>query len=150
MSESTKLRFHKNRSSVWGRLPFVDRLEAKGGYHSWAVPSLCGYHGGCKAGEALALIYLKHLRENGRGLGGNLQSVVLDMCGLGYSAGKSVEQEAALKGQIVGFFCLLEDWLAAAVKHGGENLDKVENAKLLKQANHWLSVQDKEINHEPD
>lgn len=80
----------------------------------------------------------------------NLQSVVLDMCNLGFSTRKLTEQEDALKGQIVGFFCLLEDWLAVAVKHGGQNLDKVENAKLLKQANHWLSVQDKEITHEPD
>lgn len=150
MSESTKLRFHKKRSSVWGRLPFVDRQKTKAGYCSWAVPRHGGYFGGCEAGKALAMIYLKHLRENGRGLGGNLQSVVLDMCNLGFSTRKLTEQEDALKGQIVGFFCLLEDWLAAAVKHGGQNLDKVENTKLLKQANHWLSVQDKEITHEPD
>lgn len=150
MSESTKLRFHKNRRSVWARLPFVDRQEAKSGYCSWAIPRHGGYFGGCEAGKALAMIYLKHLRENGRGLGGDLQYVVLDMCNLGFSTRKLTEQENALKGQIVGFFCLLEDWLAAAVKLGGQNLDKVENAKLLKQANQWLLVQDKEITHEPD
>jgi hypothetical protein len=68
MSESTKLRFHKNRRSVWARLPFVDRQEAKSGYCSWAIPRHGGYLGGCEAGKALAMIYLKHLRENGRGL----------------------------------------------------------------------------------
>lgn len=150
MSKSTQLKFHKNRCSNWARLPFVDRIEGKPGYNSWCVPRDGGYFGGCESGKALGMIYLKYLRENGRGLGGNLQFVVMDMCGLGFSAGRLTDEQDALKGQIVGFFTLLEDWLEQAVKHGGHKLDNLEEPKLLKYANHWLSVKDAEVNHESD
>ena len=101
------------------------------------MPKTGGYSGGCKTGESLARIYLKHLKTHHPDLNeGRLQSIVLDMCEV--ERGGDPEQGARC-GQVVGFFSELECWLIAAVRHLDGGLDQDENKTLLKAANAGLN-----------
>lgn len=130
------LRFHKRKKLPVHRLPFVGPVPGKVGFSFWRVPKTGGYEGGCRTGEALAYIYLKHLREHGSGVGWHLRKITLDMCDC---KGVSGEEADATHGQIVGFFGALDEWLEVAMKHLGSQLDSLDNAALLKQANAGLS-----------
>lgn len=101
------LRHHDQKKSPLHRLPFVDSVEGKGRLSFRAVPKTGGYSGGSKTGEALAKIYLKHLRQHGATGGGALQMISFDMMGNGNS---DCPEESALLGQIEGFFVTLEAW----------------------------------------
>lgn len=113
------------------RLPFVGGRRAAGGFSFWNVPATGGYGGGCKTGEALAGIYLKHLRDHGGASFGVLQVIARDMfdCDLPESR----------FGQVVGFFSTLDAWLAAAAKVLGGNLDTANNDAMLTKANDGLN-----------
>jgi hypothetical protein len=131
------LKFHNRKKLPLHHLPFIDRAPGKVGLSFWAVPKTGGYFGGCKTGESLARLYLKHLKEHGVGFaGGNLQTIVLDMFDI--DNGISPEQDA-LRGQAVGFFIELERWLVGATKYLDGGLDQHDKKALLKEANAGLS-----------
>ncbi|ODC02565.1 hypothetical protein BFW38_02390 [Terasakiispira papahanaumokuakeensis] len=131
------LRFHHRKSYPLHQLPFIDKAPGKRWLSFWAVPKTGGYSGGCKTGESLARIYLKHLKKHRTDFNeGRLQSIVLDMCEV--ERGGDPEQ-GALCGQVVGFFSELECWLIAAVQHLDGGLDQDENKTLLKTANAGLN-----------
>ena len=104
----------------------------------WVVPKTGDYRGGCQTGEALALIYLKHLKEHTSETGlTSLQRIALDMfdCELSDSP-----EMTALRGQAVGFFSVLEQWLIGAAKHLDGGLDAHDNKALIEAANTGLNL----------
>ncbi|WP_089528521.1 hypothetical protein [Pantoea ananatis] len=145
MSNSGNLKFHNQRKVVWTRLPFVNNIRSKGGYSFWAVPKKGGYFGGCKVGRALGAIYLKHLQDHGIGPGGNLQSIVIDMFEFDSVSREGNEGKNSLKGQVVGFFSYLEEYLANLVANDTQYLFGNDSLKLLKEANHWLNIKDDDV-----
>lgn len=136
-SAASALRFKNRKKHPLHRLPFVDAVPGKVGLSFWAVPKTGGYFGGNETGGALARIYMQHLKEHGSGFGcGPLRMIVLDM--FGCENGVSAEQ-AALRGQVVGFFAELDRWLAGAAKYLEGDLDKHDSKTLLKAANAGLN-----------
>lgn len=132
---SKKIEF-KNKRLPIHRLPFVGGTNGLG-ISFWDVPKTGGYGGGCQTGKNLALIYLKHIRENGGFSGGHLQSIVLNMFNSGAHKHDSPE-ETALRGQIVGFFSTLDQVLDETSRFMS-GLDRFENSELLEKANIGLS-----------
>lgn len=131
-----KLRFKNRKKQPTHRLPFVS-LGAEMGINYWDVPKTGGYIGGCKTGNALALIYLKHTKENDPDeVGGRLHHIVLDM--LNRSGNGLPQEHDSLRGQIVGFFYELEKLLYVASVIYGNTLDKHRDKDLLRKANAGL------------
>lgn len=131
------LKFHNSREIPVHRLPFVGPVQGMPGFSFWAVPKTGGYIGGCRTGEALAALFLQHLRKNGGDPGASLQHIVLDMLDLERS---DCPEDQALRGQVVGFFSVLEGWLAGATKHFGHNLELADPQILLDRANAGLEL----------
>lgn len=131
------LRFHHRRSLPLHQLSFIDKVPGKRYFSFWAVPKTGGYSGGCKTGESLARLYLKHLKQHSKSFDdGRLPSIALDMFDI--ERGCHAEQRALL-GQAVGFFSELECWLVAAVQYLDGGLDQYERKALLKAANAGLN-----------
>lgn len=134
------LRFHRRRALPLHHLPFIDKVPGKRDFSFWAVPKTGGYSGGCKTGESLARLYLKHLKQHSTPFDdGRLPSIALDMFDI--ERGSHAEQRARL-GQAVGFFRELECWLVAAVRSLDGGLDQYERKALLKAANAGLNSGD--------
>lgn len=136
-----KLEFRPHESLPIHRLPFV--RTKKNGACFWNVPRRGEYFGGCATGKALALIYLKFMRENSRNVA-SLQHIVLDMLGLSDDRGIS-SKNCSLRGQVVGFFSELDRLLYAGAKEMGACLDRLDNVKLLANANRGLKGSDKKV-----
>lgn len=139
------LAFHKRRHAAFRQLPFV-------GKSAWDVPATGGFYGGCQTGEALALLFLKHLRQHG----GN-DHLPLDLLVIARDMALRVEQEGGqamfdrplskrsaslttLNGQMVGFFSELSRLLLAAAKRMGASLDGISDEALLAKANAGLAA----------
>lgn len=132
------LSFKNRRKLPAHRLPFVGEVHGKIGLSFWTVPKAGGYRGGCQTGEALAHIYLKHLKDHESDSGlGSLQRIALDMFGCEL---EDSPEQAALRGQAVGFFSVLDAWLTGAAKHLCGGLDEYDNKTLLKVANTGLTL----------
>lgn len=137
---SDPLRFKNRKKLPIHRLPFVGKVPGVAGLSFWDVPKTGNYLGGTKTGEALARVYLKFVKEHGEC--GLLRSIALDM----FEAKRNCSPERdALRGQVVGFFFVLERWLEAATKNLDGGLDKMDTKDLLKAANAGLDP-----NYEPD
>ncbi|WP_153115791.1 hypothetical protein [Rhodocyclus tenuis] len=124
------------------RLPFVGKEHTEDNSFSfWNVPAKGDYMGGRTTGEAIAGMYLKHIREDAN-----------DCCGLylGWmvlawmerlSSGDikhgSPEYES-LRGQMVGCMSELSRWLGAAARALGSSLDDTTNESLLANANRGI------------
>ncbi|MFV8926265.1 hypothetical protein ABQ431_08220 [Serratia fonticola] len=140
MTNNKPLKYHNRRERPLHRLPFVGLRSDKSGASFWAVPRTGDYQGSVEAGESLACIYLKHLREHGTSPAGNLQFVVLEMCGMGSLGVHLTQEQNSLAGQIVGFFSTLDSWLAASAKRLGRGLDDADPLELLAKANTGLDL----------
>jgi hypothetical protein len=132
---SNTLTYHNHKKHPLHRLPFVGGRGSDGGISFWRVPAKGGYVGGNETGDAAALMFLKYLRANGATPTGALQHIVLDML--------PCHTDAALRGQVVGFFATLEPWLAEAARAFGAELDTLTEHTLVKRANAGLAL-DKE------
>ncbi|HBE9078604.1 hypothetical protein [Serratia fonticola] len=141
------LKYHNRREHPLHRLPFVGSKDDESSLSFWAVPRTGGYAGAAEAGEAMALIYLKHLRQHGMLPGGNLQWVVLEMCGMSNLGSHLTQEQNSLAGQIVGFFSVLDGWLAASAKRLGSGLDAGDPLELLAKANAGLELTKARSNH---
>lgn len=142
------LAFHSRRRRAFNQLPFIDEHGLSG----WDVPASGGFFGGQRTGEALAVMFLKHLREHG---GKDRQS--LELLAVVRGMVDRYEQEGGramcnrrlsqrsegfntLNGQMVGFMGVVGNWLVAAAQHMGTSLDDIDNQALLTKANAGLSV----------
>ena len=139
-SSGNSLRFNNRKAVPIHRLPFVGREPERVGYSFWRVPKTGGYFGGYETGEALATIYLKHLRDHGDLNNTHLQSIVFDMFGCEDSED---DGSSSRKGQAAGFLHTLGAWLTASAKQLGCNLDSAANTKLVQRANSGLRFDSK-------
>lgn len=158
---AAKLRAKPDAKLDLHKLPFVGRehhAKTEPGLSFWDVPFQGGYAGGAVTGKALALMFLSHLRQQREGDGlqetrnqvcgkpanqiaGNLQTgsetfllgtVLKDMLS---RRPVGQEEEDALHGQVFGFAHELSRWLQASVDRFGSNLDHLDHAALLAEAN---------------
>lgn len=143
----------KNLKQPFARLPFVNWKHAweidKG--FAWSLPAHGGYFGGYETGRAMAYMLLKHMREHAQPSG---QSSNHQITWMVESLMARFEQEGgvqawqdragndgmpALRGQLIGFFNTLSDWVAASARKFGRGLDDVEMDELIKSANLGLN-----------
>lgn len=124
------LKYHHRRKIRWHRLPFVQ------GKCHWAVPATGGHLGGMITGEALAIAYLKFLRESPTADSciDNLHMVVDAMYGQDGIPENTVENKSRC-GQRAGFFFELTRFLWLMAQYRATPLDAVSEAMILKKAN---------------
>ena len=130
---------------IWA-LPFTADSRRKSNTPYWVVPATGGYEGGYEIGVLMANSYLKLLRnESNNGcinyLGLISESIESRTKGVYREDLKSYEQSNeydSLKGQKVGFFNTLDQWLSFAAKNAGGRLDELTNKDLIKQVNAYL------------
>lgn len=132
-----KLREKPHKKLDAHRLPFVGRdhvQEKSGGICFWDVPFAGGFDGGRETGEAIACMYLAHLRRarHEKYYKINIGAMLIDMMG---RSPQNEEELASRKGQLMGFASVLDNWLRAAVDEFGEKLETIDHKKLLDQAN---------------
>ncbi|MEO4014794.1 hypothetical protein [Pseudomonas rossensis] len=125
------------------RLPFVGRdhvAPKSGGISFWDVPLTGGYLGGIETGSAIASMFLVHLRRQGSG--GDRQAISLSniYCEMIARIPGTMEETDTLKGQVVGFSGVIQEWLKASVQQFGENLEAPNGMldTLLDRANAGL------------
>jgi hypothetical protein len=136
--------------SGFRRLPFVAGRRTESASPFWNVPASGGYLGGYETGEAMALSFLKFLREE------KVDFTVYWLTGIVESFMIRFEQEGgkamadrrpcsewsetfdAFRGQYCGFFNTVSKWLAASAKHLGSNLDRITEQDLVSRANAGL------------
>lgn len=132
------------------RLPFVANWRSKSDTPCWDIPATGNYFGGHETGEAMALAFLKFLREGDEvGCGRWLISVVesfmirFEQEGGGQMVHGSVldmsDGFSSFRGQYCGFFGLLSNWLWGAAKDLGANLDQITEKDLVCRANAGLN-----------
>lgn len=135
-----KLRAKHRAKLDMHRLPFVGRdhvQEENGGVCFWDVPFTGGYFGGNETGEAIAYIYLAHLRHmsgnksHKLGLGPILSEMMRRIP-------RTKEEHDSRCGQLIGFASVIGTWLGAAVDQLGERLETADQVGLLKAANAGL------------
>ena len=130
---------------IWA-LPFTTDSRRKSNTPYWVVPATGGYSNGYEIGVLMANSYLKLLRmEPNNGcisyLGLISESIESRTKGVYREDLKSYEQSNeydSLKGQKVGFFNTLDQWLSFAAKNAGGRLDELTNKDLIKQVNAYL------------
>ncbi len=135
--------FHPRQKHPVRRLPFVGREHtADQSFSLWNVPASGGYCGGNMTGEAIAILYLKHVREN------DAENCSPMLCSMVFAWAQRLTagdirlgsaEEDSLRGQMVGFSHTLSRWLAAAAQHMGDGLDARGNDALLDKANRGIT-----------
>ncbi|HEN3293437.1 TPA: hypothetical protein U5D59_002879 [Yersinia enterocolitica] len=119
------------------RMVFVGKRDRSDNNFSrvsfWKVPKTGGYGGGCATGVSLASLYMQHLLEFGKSPCGTLQLIVLDMFNI-----ENIDD--SLKGQVVGFFTELEQYLSASAKSFSRHISRKTPAEFLKEANAGLRI----------
>ena len=121
------------------QLPFADINHAPGNH--WILPTSNGYFGGYETGEAMALMFLKTIKEEGdhhpwltyisESFRHRFQSVA-----------EGSDEYKGLRGQHAGFFGALMTWLHKAAVLYGHSLDDVSMDELLAKANAGLNYDD--------
>lgn len=116
-------------------LPFVSNKNSEQ-RSCWQVPATGGYTGGNQTGDNLAYIYLKHLRETRGEASESLSSIFLDMARVCQS---ETPESITIRGQIISFLSVIEDWVSAAAVRLGDPLDVLDSDILLQEANYGLN-----------
>ncbi len=95
-------------------LRYLLRMNTKNARGHWGIPARGGYGGGCMAGSAAAVAYLKYLRvsPDARGYGGYLQNIAMGMLS---KRSTDLHSGESLRGQAVGFFSTINDVLLQCV-----------------------------------
>ncbi len=137
------LSFHPKKTIEVHRLPFVgnehtaDRL-----FSFWDIPAKGGYIGGCMTGEAIAGIFLKHIRQTDSEFRtsflGWMVFAWLERIAPGTVNRGNMEFDS-LRGQMDGFMSVISKLLDVAVHHPGSDLDEVDHDELLRQTNAGFS-----------
>ncbi|UXZ23194.1 hypothetical protein KZH41_02920 [Pseudomonas sp. YeP6b] len=136
-SKQIGLRSKPEGKWAWDRLPFVGKDHGRQSF--WDVPMVGGHFGGIDAGRAMALVYLKYVRDHRsdeiHNASGILSSILVAM-----DAKKpSTEDEAAsLQGQRTGFMYEICSWIKAAAERLGSTLDVIPERSFVQQANEGL------------
>lgn len=131
------------------RLPFVAGRHSKSANPFWNIPASGGYFGGYETGEAMALAFLKFLREEDSNIPSYWLTKIAEsfMCRWEQEGGSDMAERRhlnhsdgfdSIRGQYVGFFNTLSQWLSAAAKGMGSNLDRMTERELVARANMGL------------
>jgi hypothetical protein len=131
------------------RLPFMARGEEIKAL-CWNLPATGGYEGGYRAGEAMAISFLKYLRsQDAPFFHTELTSITQSIMerwsqegGHRMAAQSMANQSLAyesLHGQCCGFFNTLLPWIQAAASGLGRSLDGFTEDDVLRMANTGLS-----------
>lgn len=144
---------NRRGSGALANLPFVKVGRQRRGHRPnyWAIPSAGGYEGGYQTGVAAGLMLLKALRDEdvsdgdpAMGLQCIAHSMMEQFCALDGAemAGRPVTQWSAefdsFAGQSAGFFNTLAQWLRAAAKAQGSQLDALTMTEMVGHANGGL------------
>lgn len=152
--QPSPLAFRPRKKKAVHRLPFVgDEHTGDGSFSWWNLPATGGYRGGWKTGEAVATMYLKHLRNGGDDSSLFLGWMVdhwmqrMDCAPEGPESPDLVPlsgqligtfdspERSALRGQMMGFMFGLNKCLKAGASFLNSNLDHISNDFLLAEAN---------------
>ncbi|MBN1086567.1 hypothetical protein JNO12_19130 [Erwinia aphidicola] len=135
-----KICLNQKEKNPLHRLPFIGREKGAPMISFWNVPAKGGYGGGNTTGHALALIYLRHLKEHGVNPGGSLGSIARDMTGLGNTIDYAdlSREENSRQGQIISFFNTIEQVIGELLKSSNLNI-RSSNEELIAKANSGLS-----------
>lgn len=115
----------------------------------WNVPTTGGYVGGYETGTAMAHDFLKMLRNDKSSMPATDLVRIFESLAIkfGVEDGPAMcakpipertENFGSLRGQYVGFFNTLSEWLRAGAKHLVGGLDEMTEADLLARANAGL------------
>jgi hypothetical protein len=137
------LSFHPKKTIEVHRLPFVgNEHTADRSFSFWDIPAKGGYTGGCMTGEAIAGIFLKHIRRTDSdfrtSLLGWMVFAWLERIAPGAVNRGNMEFDS-LRGQMDGFMSVISKWLDDAVHRSGSDLDEIDRDELLRQANAGFS-----------
>jgi hypothetical protein len=156
-SNKPRLEDHRGKNHPLHRMPFVSTGK-RSGDNFWDVPPVGTHEGGYTTGEALATIFLKHLREGGKvNPAGNLGLIVgsmIDHCAAaGYLPGEYTtvdppEEHDAIRGQLAGFFNTISEALIAGARFCGSPLDSIDYADALDRANAGLAYSQADLDKE--
>lgn len=130
------------KTALWD-MPFADKKTRS----YWAVPATGGYLGGYKTGNAMALVFLRHLKNRDQTL-----SPINDLTHILEAIFRRIQEAggplpplqdpggayASLRGQYVGFFNCVTQWLWVAATKYGDSLDELSDADLVATANEGL------------
>lgn len=144
-----RLKRKPRRKYAFQELPFVGGRKTDLAIRWWHVPARGGYVGGYQTGEAMAQAFLKFLRSQGRTNHAQQLTQVAESFMARYEqeggramAGKRMTEWSegfdSLRGQYIGFFNTVSQWLAAAAIELGRNLDQATDQELIKRANAGL------------
>ena len=132
------------------RLPFVAGWRTEADAHCWNVPATGGYFGGYETGNAMAQSFLKYLREEKSDVPAYWLTNIVEsfMVRFEQEGGKAMLDRTpvsewsdsfdSLRGQYVGFFNTVSQWLSASAKNLGGNLDSLTEQDLVRRANACL------------
>ncbi|MCU7965176.1 hypothetical protein ACRN98_23740 [Shewanella oncorhynchi] len=137
------LKFKRNPALPLHALPFIGKSNKKpnGLLSFWSVPTTGGYCGGLLTGQSLAKIYIKHLSEHAASRQyGTLQTIAMDMFG-NNPLNANVDQ-AAFRGQVIGFFTEIERWLVPSAVLLKDEVNSLDNDELLTMANEGILMQE--------
>ncbi len=138
-----KLKLKDPKKTVLWDLPFADKKTMS----YWALPATGGYFGGYKTGNAMALVFLRYLRNRDQTL-----PPINDLTQILEAFFKRIQDAggplpplqdpggayASLRGQYVGFFNCVTQWVAVASTKLGDSLDELSDADLAATAKEGL------------
>lgn len=139
------LRAKPEGNTAWNRLPFVGK-DHSARANDWDLPLTGGYLGGIEAGEFVARMYLKYLRDERESpirLGSSRLQEMLNSLAAKQPSSKA--EEDALRGQRVGFISEIGYWLEAAAERLGSSLDAIPERSFICQVNTALSKTDEAL-----
>ena len=140
------LKFHPLAGWALGKLPFITQDSY------WNVPAQGSYKSSNDAGELLACIWMKHLREKAKRakqyeqheLSYIVRGMINRLLEVGYTGDQCELSEEMLSvlGQIDGFCGMANQWISAATicDETGIDLEDASYLKLLAAANDFLGL----------
>lgn len=148
---ATVASYRKVKRRGLNRLPFVAKQSSKTIARYWDLPASGGYFGGYETGEAMAQALLKIMRnKETSGFNIELTNIVESfMVRFEQEGGSSManknqmadwsESFDSFRGQYVGFFNTLCQWLELSAIHIGRNLDSITEKEISGRASMGLS-----------
>lgn len=147
----TPIKRKRRGNAGFYQLPFVTNMSVSSP-GCWSVPATGGYFGGYETGEAMAMTFMKFLREEEVRYPGRpwLTEIAESFMirfeqegGVAMTEGSREKTDSScsfdsFRGQYVGFFNTLLDWLSVSAKQLGSSLDHIEEKDLVTRANAGL------------
>lgn len=149
------LKLKKGCKRGFFQLPFTNYHGTSADY-GWTLPATGGFFGGSKAGSAMALALLKHMRDSDDQRSSYLLGNIVKCLGHRFHEAGGIDMEdrpmnewtdefMSLRGQYAGFTDTLSRWLSACAKNMGSQLDDIAEKDLIDRANVALLSRDADL-----